>query len=168
MTKITLYTIDPEKYFNKVVKILKLVKKDGLIYVTTNKTYDSVIKICQKNKIDPKTIFFIDCISKQVGIDKNKEPENCLFLESPQSLTSIGIAISQSVNYFKKSTVLFLDSLSTLLIYNDAATIYKFSNFLFNKMRSEKIDTIILALESDIEKDIIKQIQSLADEVRKA
>ena len=61
--------------------------------------------------------------------------------------------------------VLFLDSLSVLLIYNEANTVAKFSNFVLNKMRSLGIDTIILALESDVKKDVLKQISSFVDDI---
>lgn len=88
-------------------------------------------------------------------------------MESPQSLTYIGIAINESVKRLSGEKVLLLDSLSTLLIYNDANAIAKFSNFLINTMRSLDVDTSILALESDINKDTIKQIESFADEVKR-
>lgn len=54
-----------------------------------------------------------------------------------------------------------------MLLNNDANTIGRFSNFIINKMRAADIGTIILALESDIEKDIIHQISSFADEVKR-
>ena len=59
-----------------------------------------------------------------------------------------------------------LDSLSTMLVYNDYRTISKFSNFILNTMRNNEIDTFILALKSDSDKDLIKYVEALADEVK--
>ena len=53
-----------------------------------------------------------------------------------------------------------------IVVKNDSNTIGKFSNFLLNKMRASDVDTIMLALESDADKNIIKQIESFSDEVK--
>jgi hypothetical protein len=93
--------------------------------------------------------------------------DNCVFIESPQNLTSISIAISEAVKGLEGKKVLFLDSLSVMLIYNDANTLGKFSSFLLNKMRVSDVDAVVLALGSDMDSKLIKQIEAIVDEVRK-
>lgn len=63
--------------------------------------------------------------------------------------------------------MLFLDSLSTLLLHNDPLSVGRFANFLINKMREYDIALALLTLESDMNKDIIKQVSSFVDEVNK-
>ena len=168
MAKIILTIIDPEKYFGSLIRILKKeVKNKKVIYVTTNKPYEHIATILKKRKILYNKFFFIDCISKYVGQKIEEELQNCLLLESPQSLTNLSIAINESIKKIPGKKILFLDSLSMLLIYNDAPTLGKFSNFIINKMRSYDVDTVILTLESDVNKDIIKQLESFVDEVIK-
>jgi len=168
MVVIKLYLIAPEKYFEGVMRVLKKeIKNTNTIFVTTNKPYGHLINTFKKHGIPHNKTFFIDCISKYVGEKIEQEPENCLFVEGPQNLTAIGIAINESVKHLPGKKTMFLDSLSTLLIYHDSNTLSKFSNFFINKMRVLDIDTIVLALESDINKEAIKLIQSLADEVKK-
>ena len=167
MSKTVLYVIDSGKFFDGVTRVLKKQsKKANVIYVTTNKPYDNLINSLEEKKIDTDNIFFIDCISKEVGVDP-EDVGNCIYLDSPKSLTSMSIAIKESIENIDGEKTLILDSLSTLLIYNDARTMGKFSNFLINKMRSMKADAVILTLESDVDKDIIKKIESFVDKVEK-
>ncbi len=164
----TLYILNSEKYFLQLVKILKRVlAANSVIYVTTNKPYGLLRNTLEKNQISPEKVFFIDCISKHVGEDSDKDATNCVFVDGPQNLLAISIAVSESVKHLAGEKVLLLDSLSILLMYNDAAAVGKFSNFIINKMRYVGVGTVILALESDFDKDVTKQIASIADGVKK-
>ena len=166
MTITQLFIIKPEKYVEGLIKILKEVTKNkNLIYITTNRPYSHLIKMLKEHKIQTDKIFFIDCISKHVGIEE--KAANCIIVESPQNLTAIGIAINESAKHISGKKSLLVDSLSALLLYNDAETIGKFSNFLINKMRSYEIDVSMIVLESDVNKDVIQKIESFADEVKK-
>ncbi len=163
-----LYVLNSEKYFLQLMKILKGVyTTNSVIYVTTNKPYGLLLNTLAKNQISPEKVFFIDCISKHVGEDSGKDATNCIFVDGPQNLLAISIAVSESVKHLAGEKVLFLDSLSILLMYNDAAAVGKFSNFIINKMRYVGVGTVILALESDIDKDVTKQIASIVDVVKK-
>lgn len=170
MGEIILYIVEPERYFENVLKIIKKdASRKNLIYVTTNKPYNQLKTILKKNKINTEKIFFIDCISKKnfkKDVEKNSE-ENCIFLDSPQSITAISIAINESIKSIKSPKVLFFDSLSILLIYNDANTVGKFSNFLINKMRENDVEAMLFALESDADKDILKKVESFVDTIRR-
>ena len=168
MAKVILNIMDPNKYFDGIVKILKKnPSQKNVIYVTTNKPYATIVNSLKSKSIKTENILFIDCISKQIKQDTSKEADNCIYIGSPQNLTAISIAVNESIKSMKGKKMLLLDSLSILLIYNDANTIGKFSNFLLNKMRAADVDTVVLALESDANKDIIKQIESFVDEVQK-
>ena len=167
MTSIILHLLDSAKYIEGVIKIFKTVPKSrSVIYVTTNKPYSVITSVFKKKGIKTDKIFFVDCISKHLK-ESGKEPSNCIFIESPQNLTAISIAITKLLAGLSGPKMLFFDSLSILLIYNDSKTISKFSNFLFNKMRSFDVDSVMIALESDEGKDVIRQIASFADEVKK-
>lgn len=170
MTKTVLYVINSENYFQKIVEILrKDVKDKTVVYVTTNKPYKNLLDLLKGKKLRHK-FFFVDCISKSIlgkeSIDE--KAGDCVYVESPQSLTSISIAINETMKHISGTKTLFLDSLSTLLIYNDAVTIGRFSNFLINKLSMYDVNIIVLSLESDIDKDIIRKIQSFVDEVKHA
>lgn len=167
MGKTILYVLNPERYLESIIRIFKKdIRGRPTIYVSTNKPYTHLVESFNKANVDAKKIFFIDCISREVG-EMKAEPENALFIDTPQNLTAMSIAISESVKHLRGNPTLFLDSLSTLLLYHDANTIGRFSNFLINKMRVSGVDTIILALESDMDKEVLRKIETIADEVKR-
>jgi KaiC/GvpD/RAD55 family RecA-like ATPase len=167
MVKLILSILDSDKYFQGVVGVLKKESiAKNVIYVTTNKPYSVLESTLKAKKVAMDKFFFIDCISEHLH-EKTLDLKNCVFIESPQSLTSISIAISEAVKGISGKKILFLDSLSIMLIYNDANTLGKFSGFLLNKMRAEGVDAVVLALGSDADSKLIKQIESIVDEVRR-
>ena len=166
MVKTILYVLKPQNYFENVIDIFKSeIKEYSIIYVTMSKPYSHILNLFREAKIKTDKIFFIDCISAQVLKNVQKAPDNCIFVESPQNITAIGIAISESVAKLPGEKLLFVDSLSTLLMYNESKIVGKFSNFIINKMRTEEVNTSIFALESDTDKDTIKTIETFVDEV---
>lgn len=164
MSKIVVHIIPTKKYFTGVVRIVKSYKSLNMVYISASRPYPSLVEEFKKLKIDSNKIFFIDCSSKDSSNNKN-DPKNCISLEGPSSLSSLSIAISEALNNINGKKVLLLDSLSVLLIYHDANTIAKFSTFIVNKMRGLGIDTVILALDSDADKEVLKQVESFSDEV---
>jgi len=138
-----------------------------LIYITTNKPYNYVENLLRKEGVKTKEILFIDCISKTVNSVPEKEPDNCLFLESPEQITSLSMTINQAIKLIPGDKVVLFDSLNVLLIYNSEQTIGKFSNFIINRLRTKDVDAILIALDSDMDKKIIKTVESFVDEVIK-
>ena len=157
-----MYVMNPRKYFAETVEIVKKNSRRDLIYVTTNRPYSLLVKRLEENKVKTKNIFFIDCISRR---QIRSDIENCVFLDCLRSLSTISIAIKTALTRIEGEKTLLLDSLSVLLIYNDARNVARFSNFILNKLRLLEVRTIILALSSDSDKDVLKQVESFADEV---
>jgi hypothetical protein len=167
MVTTTLYLSQPEHYFSSVVQIFKdLLRDKSVIYVTTNKPYPHLVNLLKQDQVDTNRIFFIDCITKQI-LSVADEPDNCIYINSPHEITAIGIAVSRAVEHLAGEKYLFLDSLSTLLLYNDEKIIGQFSNFMINKMLVSDVSSIIMVLSSDVDKEVIKQIMSFVDEVKK-
>ena len=82
---------------------------------------------------------------------KKKTPENAgkvFYLSGPESLTDLSIAITVATNTGKYGFLL-IDSLSTLLIYNDAHNTQKFAHYLISKMSSYGMTLAILTLDED-------------------
>jgi hypothetical protein len=110
-------------------------------------------------------LFYIDCISKRVGAKINKD-EKCVFIDGPQALTSVSIALSEAVNVIKGPKTVLLDSISALLTHNDIITVGRFVTMIMNKMRVLAIDTIFIVLQDDFNKWQIKTIAASCDEVK--
>ncbi len=159
-------TSSSEKYsqVNKVVMDYFVNKKKlNGIYVTMNKPYETLINIFEKNKINTKNVFFVDAISGMLGEEKS-EAENCLVLQSPSALTEMSITISNACNS-KKLNFLIMDSLSTLLVYNNEKSTVKFIHYLTAQLRKNRMDGIVLSLEKDMERKILDSIAQFCDKV---
>ena len=168
--EIVLILTSAEKYVGTTAHVLKTMinqRSHKCIYVTINRPYKVVTNILKENKINTESIFFIDLISRMTKTEV-AGAEDCLFITSPESLTELSIAINESVKNVKsEDKFIFFDSLSTLLLYNQAGTVTKFAHFLLGKMKSECVETIILSLEKEMDERMIGQLSMFVDKVIK-
>jgi len=162
---ITLITVKADDYLRANMNILKYLcnfKNLQGIYVSINRPYTSSTTIMKENDIKTDNIFFVDCISVLLG-DTPFRTKNCLFT-SPENLTDIAVLIDQWVSSLPKGDkFLFLDSLSTLLIYNSIGTVTKFSHFLTGKMRQWGLNGILMSLERENNPEILDNISQFCD-----
>ncbi|MBS3097197.1 hypothetical protein J4209_00210 [Candidatus Woesearchaeota archaeon] len=163
---IVLVVVDSKNYQNANIEILKdLVdaKNTPGVYVTLNKPYDIIRRILEKERIDTRMMIFIDCISSVAG-GKLKKIENCLYIGSPEKLSDISVAIDQAVNALPKGDkFIFLDSLSTLLIYNKEGTVARFFHFIVGKIRALKVKGVIISIEKESDKALINELSTFCD-----
>lgn len=140
-------------------------KKVNGIYVTMREPYDSLAEILKKKKIDVNKLIIIDAISGVMGKEKY-EAENCIVLPGPTSLTDVAIKITETY-HSKNIQFLLMDSLSTLLLYNTEAKAMRFTHYLVTKLRKLKLSGIILSLEKEMDKKLIKSVFEFCDKVVK-
>jgi len=155
------------KHYNEVnielIKYLNVDKHLPGVYVTVNKPYATIKRIMEQNKINTKTIIFIDAISKLTG-DKSKKTADCLFIGMPNDLTGLSVAMNEAVKSLPtKKKFLFLDSLSTLSIHNSAGSVNQFAHFLTANMREWGVMGVIISLERETEQSLIDQLAQFCD-----
>jgi len=119
-------------------------------YVTANNTYKNISDNFKKY-YENKNIKFIDCISRSSGITTLEK--ECNYLESPTMLEKI---ILQVMNIFKGieydvEKYLIIDSLSSLIVYNDTEIVREFVSVLLNKARSMNIHIISILIEEEVD-----------------
>lgn len=162
-----LFVINAEDYLEKNMVILnEVLKQEDTVgvYVTLNRPYQVLTKILEKNNIDTDKLFFIDCITKT--IEPENEEKKCLFLENPQNLTNITIAIEEIMSTIQsKNKSLFVDPLSTLLIYNRTETVSKFLHFLTGKIRVLNLNGVLLSTEKDLDPEFADQLEQFVDKI---
>ena len=164
---LVLFLVDSKDYESVNRQILKkLVNEENLngIYVTLNKPYNVVSAGLKRSGIKTDRIMFIDGVTRMT---KGKEElvDNCLYFSDSHSLTRLGIVISDVVKMIKGEKFLFLDSLSTLLIYNSSGNVTRFSHFLTTKMREWNLKGVLMSLKKDMRKELIEDIAQFCDEV---
>lgn len=138
--------------------------KYPIIYLSVNKPYSAVIDLMQKNKILTTNLLVIDGITP-VGFGM-KKIDNCIFLGSPRALTTISLVINSAFEKInQKNTLLFLDSLNTLCLYNHNEGVLRFMHSLANKIKDYGASGIILTLEKGTDEKVISQVSQFCDRV---
>jgi len=125
------------------------------VYLTITKPFESIFED-YSGLINNKNIKFIDCISHAAGI--TKENPNCTYIESPSQLESILLELMNSYKNIddKINKYLIIDSLSSLVIYNDIPLVTEFFTHLINRTRISEITTISLTIEEEMDDNIRK------------
>ena len=150
-------TLDILKYFVNA-------KNSFCVYVTVAKPYNTIMNILSKNGINTDRIFFIDCITSLSTGGNIMRAGNCVFCQ-PQALTNISIALTNAIESLPKDNekLLILDTLSTLMLYNEAGTVTRFAHVLTGKLRTWGVKSVILTLEEETDKKIIAQLAQFCD-----
>ena len=154
-----------ENYYSANIAILDyLVNKRKMngIYITMNKPYFSLVNVLKKNNIDANNLFFIDAISGVVG--QESELDNCIVLRSPVALGELGISVLNLCET-GDAKFLLLDSLSTMVIYNNVLESVKFSHYIITNLRKYHLAGVIMSLEADTKFSFIKDISMFVDKV---
>jgi KaiC/GvpD/RAD55 family RecA-like ATPase len=163
---ISVYVFKEENYYKQIYKIIKENDNKSIIIVTTNKPADMILNEINEEKIKTQNLFFIDTISKYIGKKELPENDNVVYIDDPANLTEIGIVTKLGIEKITGEKVLIFDSLTTLSLYNSSKNVVRFYNFFFQLARVNDIETIIIALESDIDKEALNSIHGLVDQVK--
>jgi archaellum biogenesis ATPase FlaH len=138
-----------------VFEFISLKSNDNWVYLTINKPYETIYED-YSSMINGKNIKFIDCISHAAGISNEKS--NCKYIESPSQLENILLEIMNNFKTFseKSKNYLIIDSLSSLILYNDPILVTEFFTHLINRARLSNIITISFSIEEEMDENIRK------------
>jgi len=111
-------------------------KGDGCVVVTTKDNGEEVL-----GEFDGPAgaVGVVDCVSKQQGMNP-RDRDHVTYASSPVDMTGIGIQLSEFLESFyeqgvRRNRVLF-DSLSTLLMYSDLQTVFRFLHVFTGRVQS--------------------------------
>ena len=126
---------------------------DGVIVVTTRDNSQRVIDDFRTILDDPQStdLGIVDCVTKHQG-QNVRDSDMIKYASSPVDMTGIGIKFSEFVEEFYKNRgiernrVMF-DSLSTLLMYSNLQTVFRFMHVFTSRI--ENADAVgIYTIES--------------------
>ena len=147
----------------KIIKMLVNGEKKNCIYISLNRPSYILLEEFKEIGIDIPKILVIDCVTRLAGEDVERAG-NVIFVESPQSLTEMGSILEGAVKGLPaKGSFLFLDSVTTMLLYNAAKSVAIFVHFLTIKIRYYKMAGVIVSLEEEETKQILSQISQFCD-----
>lgn len=163
----TLLVLDAATYTEAITQILRVLcndQKQPGIYVTVNRPYDILHSELLRKGIDDSRLIVVDAVTRIVD-RAAVAAGNCVFLDSPQNLTDISIALTEAARRLPEGSFLFLDSLSTLLVYNDSQNVSQFAHFLTLKMRQLRLGGVLLALRKHTDEKVITELAQYCDNV---
>ncbi|MFB6166657.1 MAG: ATPase domain-containing protein, partial [Candidatus Nanohaloarchaea archaeon] len=133
--------------------------RDSLgVYVTINKPYSTIKNFLEEHDVDTGKLFFVDAVSKEVG-EETVDDDQVLFMDSPENLTGLSIVVSKAVDSMPdRDKFVFLDSLTTLEVYNEMDTVSRFAHFLTGKMRKWDASGVIISLEQETDEELVNRI----------
>jgi len=129
------------------------------VYVTITKPFH-LLQRQFKDTISDSSITFIDGVSRAAGIQTTESDRQCYFLDSPSQLEQLILSI---VNNVKKADnnqqpIVVLDSLSSLILYNDGLLVTEFFSHLLNNLYLYNAHTISLCLEEEMNEHMNKML----------
>lgn len=115
---------------------------NAVVTVTTRESATHILEWFKEHKIDLplSRIGIVDCVTKTLGVAA-VETENIKIASSPVDLTGIGVKISQFFEeYFMKKNIqktqLHINSLSTILMYSNIQTVFRFLHVFTGRIKA--------------------------------
>ncbi|MBI2530395.1 MAG: hypothetical protein HYW05_04595 [Candidatus Diapherotrites archaeon] len=168
---VALLIVDAEKFAETNIELVRILKHENKlpgVYITGNVPYKNLKDHFDSHKVDLKDLTFIDMVTQMSGEEAQKE-ENCVFVDSPDSLTELSVTLDRAMDKIKgREKFLILDSVSTLLIYNKDRAVEKFTHFLANNLRETPgTKGILLAVQTNENKNALEMLAQFCDKVVK-
>lgn len=155
-------TVNPVYYNDATTAVTGfLLKKCGKgVYVSLNKPVEFIRRLLEQASLHTSNLIFLDAITSR----KLEETENnTTYLGPNQDLTNLSLALAKALAQVKPNGFLVLDSLSTLLIYNDERSVSRFAHLLAEKLRTNAISAVLLTVQSSSERDMVSRLAQFSD-----
>ncbi len=147
-----------EKLWIDAISYFMQKKLQGVI-ISVSKSYSTLTKTFEANKIDTKNITFIDSIT----YNEEKRMGNCIYLEKPFNPTYVSV-VSESFIKNKDAKFFIFDSLSSFFMYQPLA-IVKFFHFTFAQLSANNKLGIVFDANMDTQKKEIIVISQACNKV---
>jgi KaiC/GvpD/RAD55 family RecA-like ATPase len=115
---------------------------EGAIFVTTKDGADRVLELYeQRTPYQAKPVAVVDCVTRQQGVGEVRDDDRIKYASSPVDMTRIGIQLSEFLEAFYqerniRQNRVALHSLSTLLMYSDLQTVFRFLHVFTGRIQS--------------------------------
>ncbi|HKL29916.1 MAG TPA: recombinase RecA [Natrialbaceae archaeon] len=116
---------------------------DGAIVVTTKDSARKVLSEYESFVSNPNDadIGVVDCVTKQQGGSNVEDDRRVKYASSPVDMTGIGIKLSEFLEEFYEvrghhQNRILLHSVSTLLMYSDLQTVFRFLHVFTGRVQS--------------------------------
>ncbi|WP_415383303.1 RAD55 family ATPase [Halosimplex sp. TS25] len=115
---------------------------EGVIVVTTRDSASRILNDYEALVSDPESvdIGIVDCVTKHQGRSA-RDTDIVKYASSPEDMTGVGIKFSEFVEEFHtergiENVRVLVDSLSTLLMYSDVQTVFRFMHVFTSRIEN--------------------------------
>jgi KaiC/GvpD/RAD55 family RecA-like ATPase len=166
---VTLVQVPAEKHLVINTEALKiLVNEMGYqcIYITLGKTCIELDKLYKKNGVETTKLYFIDAISKMYGESKENS-KRFIYTTGPLDVDSITSSLRDLLaSLGEEKKCVFLDSVTTVLLYNSLPRTVRFSQFLTQTLKKMGVTGIMVSIAKGQSTDrLVTELGKLCDEV---
>ena len=115
---------------------------EGAIIVTTKDGADRVLSDFEtRTPYEDRPVAVVDCVTRQQGVGDVRDDDRIKYTSSPVDMTGIGIKLSEFLQGFYQNRGIernrvMLHSLSTLLMYADLQTVFRFLHVFTGRIQS--------------------------------
>jgi KaiC/GvpD/RAD55 family RecA-like ATPase len=161
---IILLLVPNDRYSEKINDVAEISAKlsEKVCYVSVNKPYTTLVKNFEKIKIDTSKFYFIDCVTKSAA--GSEAGGRIVCVSSPKALTEMNIAMKKVLEANKPGITVF-DSLSTLLVYEEASVVTRFVHSIISVFRSLGSKGVLISLKDDVKTELVKDLSMFVDKV---
>ena len=147
---------------------------EGSIYVSTKYGADDILEQFDGVDYDTERFGIVDCVSESQGMVEIEETPMIKTVGSPKDMTGIGIKVSELLeelweNRGIEENRVLLNSVSTLLMYSNLQTVFRFLHVFTGRIRSVEgfgVFFIDATMHDDQDYQTLKQLFDCIVEVR--
>jgi len=112
---------------------------EGGLFVTTNEPAGSILPdVEDRGGAEPSFLRLVDCVSEQQSLTERFPEDRVEYVNSPGDMTGVGIGVSEQLRRFAEEdterTRVAFHSLSTLLMYSEVETVFRFLHVLTGRI----------------------------------
>ncbi len=149
------------------MKTMTQKNKATVIILSASRPCTNLLMLYTQNNIKTDRLLILDCVCKTTPAS-HTELSNIIFLKDVSALTSISLAITESIKKIPGKKIVIIDSINSMIIHNQANTFSQFIHSLLTKMRLLGVGGILLSLEVETDRTVRAKIAQLCDKVVKA
>ena len=144
---------------------------EGAIVVTTKDGADRVLEdFADIAGVESPTVGVVDCVTKQQGMGSRRESDLVRYASSPNDLTGIGIELSELLRTLYEGRQvtqnrILLHSLSTLLMYSDLQTVFRFMHVFTGRVQSADALGVFVVDSTAHDEQTVSTLKQLFDGV---
>jgi len=141
---------------------------EGGLFVTTNDPAASIISdFEERGDVEPGLLRLVDCVSEQQSIEERLPEDRVEYVNSPGDMTGVGIGVSEQLRRFGEDDTerirLAFYSLSTLLMYSEIETVFRFLHVLTGRIDGVEASGLFTIDPTTHEEETVNTLKQLFD-----